>query len=318
MSAEVITTDRTRRVVLLDRLTIVAPLGVQFHDTVTGEVVGDGLSVWAYPSGQPNATRPLFPNRRGMHVLHDAPGLRDLQNGTGDDVYWNNLQTRKDFVIEVHDNQDRFLPFQFTAALPARGVYEWDDPVVGSPPSRIRSIPLYSSPTRTAPAGMAVIRADLWDPRREMRGAEAASAVLELYDNDRFVARGIADQKGRVVVMFPYPAPKTFAPSSPPASPLGSPPAATGPALTDQVWTFRVRARYAIQSPPQTAPNGSLPDLRSVLSQPEATIWANQEQTDELLEVAVQFGQPLILKSRPPSMSPPVMGGSMLFITPAV
>jgi hypothetical protein len=248
-------------------------------------------------------------------VLHDAPGLRDLQGGAGDDDYWNNLPPKKDFVIEVSDDEGRFVPFQFTAALPVRGIYEWNEPSVSSPPSLTKSIPLYSSPARAAAAGMAIVRADLWDPTRGARGAEAASAVLELYDNDRFIARGLAHQQGRIVLMFPYPPPKAFAPSSPPLSPLGSPPAATGPALTDQVWTFRVRALYAIQSPPISA---ALPDLHSTLSQAEANLWTDEEQTEELLEVAVRFGQPVILKSRPPSMSASIKGGSMLFITPAV
>jgi hypothetical protein len=241
--------------------------------------------------------------------------MRNLQNGAGDDDYWNNLPPKKDFAIEVTDVQNRFLPFQFTASLPARGIYEW---VETSPPAVTRSIPLYSAPARTVPAGLAVVRADLWDPTRGTHGSEAAYAVLELFDNDNFVARGIADQKGRIALLFPYPAPKTFAPSSPPGSPLGSPPTATGPALTDQIWTFRARVLYAVQSPPQISTDDALPDLPSTLSQPEARIWADEAQTEELFEVAVQFGQPLILKSRPPSMSPPTKGGSMLFITPAV
>jgi hypothetical protein len=318
MVSEVITVDHDKRVLLLDRLTMVAPLGLRFHDAITGEAVGDGLSVWAYPVGRPQASRPLFLNRRGVYVLHDAPGLRELRNGAGDDDYWNNLPPKKDFVIEVTDSRSLYLPFQFTASIPARGIYEWDGSISNSPPAAAKSIPLYSSPSRGTAAGLAAVRADLWDPTQVAQGAPAASAVLELYDDDRFIARGIADQQGRVLVLFPYPAPKTFAPSSPPGSPLGSPPRATGPALTDQVWTFRARALYAIQSPPQISTDNSLPDLRAVLSQPEATLWADETQTEELFEVAVQFGQPLILKSRPPSMSPPVKGGSMLFITPAV
>lgn len=316
MMAEVITIDRSRRLVVLDRLTSVAPLGLRFHDAATGGAVGDGLSVSAYPLGQPKAARVLSPNRSGVFILHHAPGLRTVENGTGDDDYWTNLPPKKDFVVEVRDDQNRFVSFQFVAALPNRGIYEWHEPVAGSPPSPAKSVPLYSSPARATSSGLAVVRADLWDPTRGPRGSEAAFAVLELYDNDRFVARGIADQKGHVALMFPYPAPIRFAPSSP-ISPLGSPPRAAGPALTDQVWTFRVRALYAIQSPPQPLSNDALPDLRAVLLQPEAKLWANEAQTDQLLEVAVQFGQPLILRSRPLSTSPP-KGGSMLFITPAV
>lgn len=316
MATEVVKIDWQNQVKVLDRLTIVAPLGLRFHDTVTGAAVGEGLSVWAYPASRPNAIRSLSPNRRGVYILHDAPGLRDLQNGAGDDEYWNNLGPKRDFVIEVSDELGRFLPFKFTAALPARGIYEWTGS--SSPPSTTRTIPLYSAPARSPSAGMAIVRADLWDPTRGPDGAEAAFAVLELHDNDRLVARGLADSKGRVALMFPYPPPKSFAPSSPPGSPLGSPPGASAPALIEQVWPFRVSAFYGVQSPPQTSDAELLPDLRSALSQPIAKLWADEQQNDELLEVAVPFGQPLILKSRPSSMSPPVKGGSMLFITPAV
>ena len=314
MAAEIVKVDYQTRMVVLDRLTIVAPFGVRFQDAPTGEVIPDGLTVSAYPITRPNARQSLFLNRRGVYVLRHAPGLRDVENGAGDSDYWNNLPPKKDFVIEVRDDQSRFVPFQFVVGLPA----EWNQAV--SPPPAIKSMPLYSAPTRMAPAGMAVVRADLWDPTRGNDGDVGASAVLELYDNDQLVARGIADESGKIALLFPYPAPRSFAVASPPGSPLSSPPVATTPALTDQVWTFRVRAFYAseLQSPPQTSTENSLPDLDAMLAQPEAKLWADEARTDELQEVAVQFGQPLILKSRPPSMSPPMKGGSMLFITPAV
>jgi len=107
--AEVITIDRTRSMVVLDRLTSVAPLGLRFHDANTGDAIGDGLNISAYPLGQPNAARSLFPNRRGVFVLHHAPGLRTVENGAGDDDYWNNLPPKKDFVIEVRDANGQSL-----------------------------------------------------------------------------------------------------------------------------------------------------------------------------------------------------------------
>jgi hypothetical protein len=313
MVAEILKVDYETSLVVLDRLTIVTPLGIRFQDATTGEVVAD-LTVAAYPITRPNARKSLFLNRTGVYVLRHAPGLRDAENGAGDSDYWNNLPPKKDFVIEMRDDQSRFVPFQFVVGLPA----EWNQAV--SPPPAIRGMPLYSAATRTAPAGMAEVRADLWDPTRGDAGDVAASAVLELYDNNQMVARGIADESGKIVLFFPYPAPRSFAVASPPGSPLSSPPVATTPALTDQVWTFRVRAFYAsdLQSPPQTSIENSLPDLDRVLAQPETKLWADEARTEELQEVAVQFGQPLILKSRPPSMSPPTKGGSMLFITPAV
>lgn len=314
MAVEILKVDYETSLVVLDRLTIVTPLGVRFQDATTGEVIADGLIVAAYPSTRPNARRSLFLNQRGIYVLRHAPGLRDVENGAGDSDYWNNLSPKRDFVIEVRDDQSRFVPFQFVVGLPA----EWNQAV--SPPPAIRGMPLYSAATRPVPAGMAEVRADLWDPTRGDDGDVAASAILELYDNNQLVARGIADESGKIALFFPYPAPRSFAVASPPGSPLSSPPVATTPALTDQVWMFRVRAFYAsdLQSPPPTSTENSLPDLDRVLAQPETKLWADQARTEELQEVAVQFGQPLILKSRPPSMSPPTKGGSMLFITPAV
>jgi len=308
MAAEVVKIDYERRVLVLDRLTIVAPLGLRFQDATTGETVRDGLTVTAYPVKRPGARRSLITNRRGIHALHHAPGLRDVENGAGDFDYWNNLTT-KDFVIEVIDQQARFIPFQFVVGLPV----QWNK--TGSSSPDIKNIPLYSAPTRTAVAGMAVVRADLWDPAIGPNGASAASAVLELYDNDQMVARGIADQQGRVAVLFPYPAPRSFHV----ISPLGSPPV-TRPALTDQSWTFQARALYArpIQSPLEASSENSLPDLQSVLSQPESKLWADEARTEELQEVAVQFGCEEVLRSRSSSASPLGRECPVLFITPAV
>ena len=309
MDAEVVKVDYERSVIVLDRLTMVAPLGLRFQDATTGETVRDGLTVTAYPVTRPAARRTLITNRRGIHALHDAPGLRDLQNGAGDSDYWNNLPATKDFVIEVVDQQARFIPFQFVAGLPI----QWNT-TVSSPPG-IKDISLYSAPTRTSPAAMAIVRADLWDPTIGADGAGAASAVLELYDNDQLLARGVADEQGKIMVPFPYPAPRSF----PIISPPGSPPVSR-PALTDQSWTFQARALHAspIQSPLETSSEESLPDLQTVLSQPEANLWADEARTEQLQEVAVQFGCEKVLRSRSSSASPPGRECPVLFITPAV
>lgn len=320
MATQIIQIDAQRKLVVLDRVTIAAPLGLRFRDAMTGAFVGDGFSVWAYPSTQPHERRPLIPNRKGVYVLHHAPGLRNFEIGKGDDEFWSNLSTKTDFVVEVRDQQDRFVPFQFTAALPARGIYQWNDTTGGSPPSGTASVPVYSSSARIAPAGIAVVRADLWDPFRDGHGAGAASAVIELHDDQQLLARGIADQQGRIAILFPYPAPRSFSPASPPGSGFGSPPVATGPPLTEQVWMLRVRAFYArpTESVPVSRDNDVLPELRSTLSQPEAVLWADETRTEPLLETAVQYGQSRILKSRPSSTSPPATTqGSVLFITPA-
>lgn len=318
MATQIIQIDAQRKLLVLDQVTTVAPLGLRFRDAMTGATVGDGFSVWAFPSTQPNSRRALIPNRKGVYVLHHAPGLRDLENGKGDDEFWSSVPA-KDFVVEVRDQEDRFLPFQFTVALPARGIYQWNDSTAGSPPSSTAGVPVYSSTARIPPAGTAVVRADLWDPLRNGTGAGAASAVLELYDDQQFIARGIADAQGRIAILFPYPSPRSFSPTSP-LSAFGSPAVATGPPLTEQIWILRVRAFYARlnQTLSISKDKDTLPDLRAILSQPEAVVWTDENRTEPLQEVSVQYGQSLILKSRPSSMSPPATTqGSVLFITPA-
>lgn len=308
------------RFIELDRVTTVAPLGLQFHDAATGTIVGEGLSVWAFPAGRPAAKRSLVANRVGVYVLHHAEGLIDLEHGTGDQSYWQNLPAPKQFVVEVSDEYSRFQSFQLTVDLPTKGIYKWIGVGDGSPLSSMTSIPLYSAPSRAVSGGMAVVRAELHDPFRAGNGGNAAGAVLELYDGDILVARGFADEQGRIALIFPYPSPRTFPPGSPPGSPLSSPPVATGPALTDQVWILRVRALY---SPPLSSPlnqptEDPLPDLKSTLAQAEARAWADADRTETLSEVALLFGRELILKSRSPSASPfDDSWESVLFITPA-
>ena len=306
------------QILKLDRLTTVAPLGLRFCDLTSGTLVGDGLDVQVYATGNPAKKLPAIANRRGVYVVHRAPGLRDLERGEGDEAYWQNL-TARNFVIEVNDNERRFQPFQFTASLPVRGVYKWIGPLLSSPPTPIESIPLYSSPVRSVPAGMAVVRADLWDSASD---TAASWAVMEASLNDEVIARGIADAEGRMALIFPYPAPRPFSIASPPGSPLASPLVANSLPLTEQVWPIQLRAFYTAERPVASPPNPfptkpELPELRFTLSQPEATIWADAALTEPLLEASLQYGHELVLQSK--ATSPPSQARqSVLFITPAV
>lgn len=307
------------QILKLDRLTKLAPLGLRFCDLSSGTLVGDGLDVQVYASGNPATKVPALANRRGVYVVHHAPGLRDLEHGEGTEEFWQNL-TARNFVIEVNDSERRFQPFQITASLPVRGIYKWIGPVLSSPPTPVESIPLYSSPVRNVPAGMAVLRADLW----EAAGDSAASwAVMEATLNDQIIARGIADEQGRIALIFPYPAPRPFSISSPPASPLGSPPAATSAPLTEQVWPIGLRAFYTRERPVLSPPNPlptlpELPELRFTLSQPEATIWADAAISEPLLAASLRYGHELVLQSQAATSPPSQARQSVLFITPAV
>jgi hypothetical protein len=307
------------RIRQLDRVTLVSPLGLRFFDFALGTLVGGGLDIQVYPSGHPSKKVQAIANRSGVYVPHHLTGLRDLEHGEGDQTFWSNIPSR-DFVIEVKDNEQRFQPFQFVAGLPAKGLYEWVDAVLSSPLTPVTSIPLYSSPMRAVPAGMAVVRADLWDASNDIA---ASWAVIEASLNDRIIARGIADEDGRIALIFPYPAPRSFSMSSPPGSPVGSPPMANTPALTEQVWSIRLRAFYTTVRPIASPPNAfetkpRLPELRFTLSQPEAAIWADAALTEPFIEASLQYGHEVVLQSRAATSPPLQTRQSVLFITPAV
>src|SRR6266550_4028736 len=157
----------TPTVKVLESLTLVAPLGLRFQDMVTGSFVGDGLNVVVYAPDRPASKVQAFVNRSGVYVVHHAPGLRDLEHGAGDADFWTN-PLRKSFVVAVTDAQRRFQPFQFAAKLPARRIFAWASPLGPSALTAFPSVPLYSSPVRNVIAGMAVVRADLWDAAKDV------------------------------------------------------------------------------------------------------------------------------------------------------
>ena len=299
-----------------ERLMTVAPLGLRFWDEVSSRIIGDGLNVTAYPADNPARRVKAFANRSGVYVFRDLPGMRSFENGAGDDAFWRNLPSKRNFVIEVVDPEGRFLPFIMTLKLPERGVFAWQDPSSPSPPSPAIGVPLYSSPSRQAPTSMAVVRAELheWRPGTSHEGNPAAWAVLEARLSGRLVARGFADELGRVAMIFPYPEPVTHTLGSPPS---GSPQPAGAPQLRDQEWTIEFAA---FCEPLRPAPIGNRPalaDLDDILTQRSATLWADTERSRLLGEATLHFGRELVLRSRDFGAGAIGAPKSVLFITPA-
>src|SRR5438093_10605639 len=91
----------TNSIVVIDRITRVAPLGVQFLDVVTQTVVGNVLAVSAYPRNRAVLRVPAVANSSGVYILQNLPGRRDLENGAGDIDYWDYLQPRMPVTSEV-------------------------------------------------------------------------------------------------------------------------------------------------------------------------------------------------------------------------
>ncbi len=262
----------------------VAPLGVRFWDAITHKTIGEGLIVNAYRATQPDRRFALTHNRTNVFVLQNVPGLRDVEFGAGDPIYWDNLPTPKSFAVDVQDTTGRFLPFTFTADAPTRDLFAW---ICGSPPEPSGGVPLFSAPSRSIPGGYGVIRAELHDESqfdaRTQEYAPATWALLEAWYDGQLVGRSLADDRGRVVVGFSYPEPIN--------PPIASPPSPRT-ALTAQQWPIELRAFYtpAIPMPPR-------PDLCAALTQTSATLLSSLSPPTPVTQVNVAYGVDAIMKT---------------------
>jgi hypothetical protein len=282
---------------VLESISRLTPLGLRFWDLLTNTPVNDGLLVSAYPVGQPWQAKQSLLNPSGVHVLHDLYGLRDLESGMGDQVFWDGLNNKKkDFILEVEDSLNRFLPFACRVKLPVHGLLRLQDilpltagNVVALDPAQLQlrpdalAIPLLSSPARRVPAGMTAIRASL---RNQISNAPAAWAALEVHlGNDPIVlAKGFADANGQLQVLMPYPKlPDQINPS-----PLGK-----------HSWSLKLRIAYTPVQDITSLKAQKIPDLYHLFTQ---TLNPN------LIEPTLEFGHELILKSQ---------GSSSLDITSA-
>lgn len=315
---------------VFERLTLVAALGLVFHDAATGERVGSGLSVVAYPKSQPlSPAQPAAspssfgqarPNPSGVYVLHRAPGLgAEFAFGAGDEQFWSELPPPRAYVVEVTDAEGRFLPFSFEVDLPSRGIYEWQSPLVASPADsppdagQLRSVPLYSAPTRRTPPGFTAVRAELQDTTT---GEAAAHAAVELSFAGQLVARGFSDALGRLALLFPHPPPQRTGV----ASPADSPPGPRHAPLTEQAWELGVEAAYAGAGEVALSAAQALPDLRDALAQlagPRAALWADREGGEELNAFTIRFGREAVLRSLDRAVLSPPASQSALLVTPA-
>jgi len=274
----------------LEQVSRVAPLGVRFHDEVTGGFVGDGLVVAAHPSTQPSVRKQATVNRSSVYTWRDLPGLRGLEFGAGDAAYWSSLPAPRRFTVEVSDAQGRFLPFSFQAGLPHPGLFGLDS--LGSPPSPLSppspgrpALPLFSAPARRAASTVAVLRAELWDTRAQ---AAAASALVKA-SAAGIVGTGVADAEGRVAVLFQYPEPEDFAPGSP-ADASSLPP---GLPLLAQTWPLQLDVFYA-----RRFPVPDYPDLGDTLSQPPAFVWPDTASSRNGVEQTLRYGQELVVRTQ--------------------
>ena len=301
---------------LLERQRLTAPLGVRFWDVAVGTFVTGGLRVRAYPNNDPRHFTHASANRSGSYVLHHAWGLTGFEKGIEDIEFTDVSPARRRFTVEVTDEQRRFLPVKFDADLPYKGLFRWQTTTERAPlelPNDSPSVPLYSSTLRTAPPGMAVLRAELYEGGSEQSSEmrPAAWAMLEARMSGRLLGRGLADERGRIALIFAYPAPQDSTTSS-----TGSSPAAftAGLPFLQQEWAIQLEAYY---QPTALEPN--IPNLNDILEQSPVSLFLDQALTEPLLEVTLMFGPKAFVRPSSSPLSSPLnpVPLSILFVSPA-
>jgi hypothetical protein len=305
---------------LLERQTLIAPLGVKFWDVATGAFISDGLKVTAYPNDDRLHSTQALPNRSGTYVLHQASGLRDFEMGVGNFPFTDLLPARRSFTVEVRDEQRRFLPLKFGADLPFKGLFK----LPAGLPSDLSvgpGVPLFSSTLRTAPAGMALLRAELYEaPSLQTNGVRtlkpAAWAMLEARSEGKLLGRGIADEHGRIVLIFAYPKPRDSISSS-----GGSPPQpfTAGLPFLKQEWAIQLDAHYEPLTTLSQDLATSIPNLSDLVDQSSVDLFLDEALTKPLTEVTLMYGPKVfVFSSNSPLSSPPVrVPLSTLFVRPA-
>jgi hypothetical protein len=281
---------------ILEKHSLACLLGVRFWDSVTQSSVGGDLRVTARPAGADRGTLERNATRTPSNVFafHWLPGTRDIESEADDPGFWNlpgTLQPRK-FVIEANDPSGQFMPCTFEADAPNRGLFPFPSPFSQSPPlgslaSTAPVVPLFSSPARAVPGGMAAVRAQI----QAFPGLQAAAyALVEIEAKSAsgppIVARGMADEQGRVAVIFPYP-------ELPPPAAIGSPVPSGGQTLATREWTVSVRVFWG---PAPT--DGGLPKLEDILyAQPERMVLGTASPAAPFTPPTIRFGRDLILRS---------------------
>ncbi|MGO9428648.1 hypothetical protein [Rhodoblastus sp.] len=275
----------------VERVSIVAPLGVRFWDPAFDAQVSDGLAVTAWPADTWWPPTPGYLTASGIYAFHGLPGLHDLEYPAGGTPSPASLMSGRTFLIEVVDTASRFLPTAFSVDAPYDGIFPTGQPLPSSVPGP-PGFYLFSAPNRQATATTALVRAQISERLDNLNEQPAAYAVLEIDTPDGASWLGIADARGAAAALFPYP---TFTGADDTNASL----APSGTSL-QQSWSITLRVRYqpsALSFPLSSSP----PELRSVLAQAPAAIWTQRASPPGVamssLPATLVFGQALTARS---------------------
>ena len=245
---------------LLESRTIAAVLGLRFIDYTTGLPVLAGIKATAVPTAQPQAAVQGIVGPSGIVSFHELAGLRDLEFPTADAPSGpTSFPGGVECLVLIDDVEERFLPAVFTVQLPL-------DPTGAALP--LLDVPVFSAPTRPVTPGFGAIRADLRDVDT---GEPVPYAVLRV-DVGGVAGIGIADARGRALVLVQTPIVDRLR--------LGSPPGTGQAALGHQTWPATVRV-FALPGPadlsgrpPLRQPWDTLPGMKTLLTeQPQVPVY---------------------------------------------
>ncbi len=265
----------------LEARTVAAILGLRLIDQTTGWPVRGGMQATALPLTLPSAVVHGVVGPSGIVSFHELSGLRELEFPSADLAAPLSFPDVVPYLIMIEDTEDRFLPTIFTVDLPL-------DPTGAALP--LLEVPVFSAPTRVAAAGLGVIRADLRDADT---GDAVPYAVLRV-EVSGVSGTGIADARGRVLVLVQTPVVDRLR--------LGSPPGTGQAVLGHQTWPVTVRVFAGAATPPGRPPLrppwDGLPSIKTLLTeQPQVLVYPVAATTATEWTGTLTAGRELILRT---------------------
>jgi hypothetical protein len=278
---------------VIEKVTVFTTLGIRFWDPAKDTQVRDGLVVTARPEKAAGPIIEAFQTASGIYAFQGLPGLQGVEYPEGRSATGTNTSPTRRYLIGVDDRQGRFSPVLFYVDLPLsyRGIFLGNLSAASPPQVSPRGFYLFSAPSRSVCPGQAAIRGTL---KVFPGGKPAGYAVLEVEVNRNKKWYGIADERGCVAILFPYPPIKNSHGISPPGG-------AEVP-LDQEQWQLDIRVRYepAVLKFPQGMKQ---PDLHSILNQSAGSIWPDRpgslpsHSAVPTWSTALRYGREFILRT---------------------
>ena len=280
----------------LEEFTYFTLLGIRFWDSVLDAQVRNDLIVSANPEILPKMKSHAYRTKGDVYSFEHLYGLRDIEYGFSSKDTVSSPDTEKEYIVEVTDAAGRYINVAFPVGLPLSysGVFLTDinvSPYLSAP----KGVYLFPSINRTVPSWMAVIRGELIDKNSQL---PASHALLRVSSDNGNVWYGIADEMGRVAVVFAYPLIALDFSVSPVKFD-------TGP-LYQQTWDLNLQILY---SPDflETLSGTSIPNYMSILKQSGANIWSESETQNDMpltsLPITLEFNKPVTLRTEKPQLT---------------